>query len=101
MGVDRTAVAPRGKDGPKPGHDYRDIVDAMMAVPSLAHMWADGGYAGKLVGFAHTPCRIVVEIVKVGATGLGLSFLFFHAYARRAAPYSRPRPLTPPTSPTS
>jgi transposase len=37
---------------------------AKMAMPSIAHVWADGGYAGKLVTFAHAMCRIVVDIVK-------------------------------------
>jgi transposase len=37
---------------------------AKMAMPSIAQVWADGGYAGKLVTFAHGVCQIVVDIVK-------------------------------------
>jgi transposase len=37
---------------------------AKMAMPSIAHVWADGGYAGKLLAFAHALCRISVQIVK-------------------------------------
>jgi transposase len=37
---------------------------ARMRMPSIVLVWADGGYAGKLVGFAKQYLRIVVEIVK-------------------------------------
>jgi transposase len=37
---------------------------AKMAMPSLVLVWADGGYAGKLLAFAHTFLRIVVQVVK-------------------------------------
>jgi transposase len=37
---------------------------AKMAMPSLVLVWADGGYAGKLLAFAHTFLRIVVHIVR-------------------------------------
>lgn len=37
---------------------------AKMAMPSLVLVWADGGYAGKLLVFAHTFLRIVVQVVK-------------------------------------
>jgi len=54
-----TTAAVQDRDG------GRRILDkAKMAMPSLAHVWADGGYAGKLVAFAHTMCQIVIEIVK-------------------------------------
>lgn len=61
-----TAAAVQDRDG------GRRVLDrAKMAMPSLAHVWADGGYAGKLVTFAATFCRIAVEIVKkpAGQTG--------------------------------
>jgi transposase len=54
-----TTAAVQDRDG------GRRVLDrAKIDMPSLAQVWADGGYAGKLVGFAQTVCRIVVEIVK-------------------------------------
>ena len=37
---------------------------ARMKMPSIVLVWADGGYAGKLLAFAHTYLRITVQIVK-------------------------------------
>ncbi|MGH8967582.1 MAG: IS5 family transposase, partial [Actinomycetes bacterium] len=37
---------------------------AKMTMPSIVLVWADGGYAGKLLAFAQHHLRIVVEIVK-------------------------------------
>jgi transposase len=37
---------------------------ARMTMPSIVLVWADGGYAGKLVAFAQQYLRMVVEIVK-------------------------------------
>ena len=37
---------------------------AKMVMPSLAHVWADGGYAGRLLAFAWHLLRLTVEIVK-------------------------------------
>jgi transposase len=37
---------------------------ARMAMPSIVLVWADGGYAGKLVAFARQYLRIALEIVK-------------------------------------
>ena len=37
---------------------------AKMVMPSLAHVWADGGHAGRLVAFAWAVLRLTVEIVK-------------------------------------
>ena len=37
---------------------------ARMAMPSIALVWADGGYAGKLVTWVARYCRIVLEIVR-------------------------------------
>jgi len=54
-----TTAAVQDRDG------GRRVLDrAKMAMPSIAHVWADAGYAGQLVGLAQTLCRIVVEIVK-------------------------------------
>jgi transposase len=38
--------------------------NARMKMPSIVLVWADGGYAGKLVAFARHYLRIAVEIVK-------------------------------------
>ncbi|MGL5826180.1 MAG: IS5 family transposase [Nocardioides sp.] len=37
---------------------------AKMAMPSIVLVWADGGYAGKLLAYAHQHFRIAVEIIK-------------------------------------
>src|SRR5665811_18748 len=37
---------------------------ARMAMPSIVLVWADGGYAGKLVAFAQHYLKMVVQIVK-------------------------------------
>jgi transposase len=55
-----SAAAVQDRDGGR-----RVLDKAKMAMPSLAHVWADGGYAGKLVTFAQTLLRITVQIVKI------------------------------------
>lgn len=45
------------------------------AVPSVQHLFADGGYAGRLVGIATSAWRITVEIVKKPAGQRGFSVL--------------------------
>ena len=43
----------------------RRVLDrAKMAMPSLVCVWADGGYAGKLVAWVARYCRIMLEIVR-------------------------------------
>jgi transposase len=43
----------------------RRILDrARMAMPSIVLVWADGGYAGKLVAWVAQSCRIMLEIVR-------------------------------------
>lgn len=43
----------------------RPVLDAMSAAyPAVSLVWADGGYAGKLVQWAKTAARIVLEIVR-------------------------------------
>lgn len=37
---------------------------AKMAMPSITLVWADGGYAGKLVAYAKQYCRMLLEIVR-------------------------------------
>jgi len=55
-----TAASVQDRDGGR-----RVLEKAKMAMPSLAHVWADGGYAGKLLAFVDSLCRITVEIVKI------------------------------------
>lgn len=40
------------------------LTRARMKMPSIVLVWADGGYAGKLLAFAQHHLRIVVQIVK-------------------------------------
>lgn len=40
------------------------LARAKMAMPSITLVWADGGYAGKLVAWAQQYCRILLEIVR-------------------------------------
>jgi transposase len=54
-----TAANVQDRDGGR-----RVLERAKMAMPSIAHVWADGGYAGRCVAFARALCRITVEIVK-------------------------------------
>ena len=43
----------------------RAVLDrARMAMPSIALIWADGGYTGKLVAWARQYCRIQLDIVR-------------------------------------
>ena len=54
-----TAASLQDRDG------GRRILDrARMAMPSIALVWADGSYAGKLVAWVTRYCRIVLEIVR-------------------------------------
>ena len=54
-----TAASVQDRDG------GRRVLDrAKMAMPSLALVFADGGYAGKLVAWARRIPRIVLEIVR-------------------------------------
>ena len=40
------------------------LARAKTAMPSITLVWADGGYAGKLVAWIQHHCRIVLEIVR-------------------------------------
>jgi transposase len=54
-----TTASVQDRDGARP------VIDAMSALfPGVTLIWADGGYAGKLVEWAKTAARIVLEIVK-------------------------------------
>ncbi len=53
-----TAASVQDRDGGR-----RVLEKARMKMPSIVLVWADGGYAGKLVEFARLLLRITVEIV--------------------------------------
>jgi transposase len=54
-----TAASIRDREG------GRAVLDrARMTMPSIALIWADGDYAGKLVAWARQYCRIALEIVR-------------------------------------
>jgi transposase len=54
-----TAASLQDRDG------GRLVLDkARMAMPSIVLVWADGGYAGKLVAFARAVLRLTLRIVK-------------------------------------
>jgi len=54
-----TAASVQDRDG------GRLVLDkARMAMPSIVLVWADGGYAGRCVEFAHRMLRITLQIVK-------------------------------------
>ena len=54
-----TAASVQDRDGGR-----RVLDHARMAMPSIALVWADGGYAGQLVAWVKQRCRIVLEIVR-------------------------------------
>jgi transposase len=51
------------------------LARARMTMPSIVAVWADGGYAGKLLTFAYTHLRIAVQIVKRSDTATGFEVL--------------------------
>lgn len=54
-----TAASVQDRDGAKP------LLELLAATcRRVRHVWADGGYAGKLVGWTRERCRVVLEIVK-------------------------------------
>jgi len=54
-----TTASIQDRDGARP------VLEAMSLLhPGVRHVWADGGYAGKLVQWAKTITRIALEIVK-------------------------------------
>ncbi|WP_155773108.1 IS5 family transposase [Rhodococcus opacus] len=54
-----TAGSVQDRDGGR-----RVLARAKTAMPSMVVVWADGGYAGKLVAWVETRCRIAVDIVR-------------------------------------
>jgi transposase len=54
-----TAAHVQDRDGARPV-----LTRAKMAMPSIALVWADGGYAGKLLAWVRQHCRILLQIVK-------------------------------------
>ena len=54
-----TSASVQDRDG------ARTLLDRVkMAMPSLSLLWADGGYAGRLVDWAEAVAHITVEIVR-------------------------------------
>lgn len=54
-----TAASVQDRDGARPV-----LTRAKMAMPSITLVWADGGYAGKLVAWAMRRSRMLLEIVR-------------------------------------
>lgn len=54
-----TAASVQDRDGARPA-----LAALATAFPALSLVWADGGYAGKLVRWAKAAARIVLEIVR-------------------------------------
>jgi transposase len=54
-----TAASVQDRDGARPV-----LAAVREAFPTISLIWADGGYAGKLVEWAKATVRIVVEIVR-------------------------------------
>ncbi|MGI8814597.1 MAG: IS5 family transposase [Pseudonocardia sp.] len=65
-----TAACVRDRDG-----GARVLGRARMAMPSLALVWADGGYAGKLVTWVERRLRIMLDIVRKPEGQRGFSVL--------------------------
>jgi transposase len=65
-----TAASVQDRDGGK-----RLLDRLRTAMPSIAHIFADGGYAGRLVPWARTVAGIVVEVVRKPADQHGFSVL--------------------------
>jgi transposase len=54
-----TTASVQDRDGARP------VLEAMAVMhPTVRHVWADGGYAGKLIEWAKTVARVMLEIVK-------------------------------------
>lgn len=54
-----TTASVQDRDGGR-----RVLTQAKMAMPSIALVWADGGYAGKLVAWVAHRCRTLLDIVR-------------------------------------
>ncbi|MDV7245368.1 MULTISPECIES: transposase [Rhodococcus] len=54
-----TAGSVQDRDGGR-----RVLARAKTVMPSMVMVWADGGYAGKLVAWIDTHCRIALDIVR-------------------------------------
>jgi transposase len=65
-----TAASVQDRDGGK-----LVIERAKMAMPSIVLIWADGGYAGKLVAFVVQRFRIAVQIIKRSDNATGFEVL--------------------------
>lgn len=65
-----TAASVQDRDG------GRLVLDRLrFTMPSIAQVWADGGYAGKLVDWARQVLRITLEVVRKPAGQVGFAVL--------------------------
>jgi len=65
-----TSAAVQDRDG------GRLVIErAKMKMPSLVLIWADGGYAGKLIAFAYHYFRIIVQLIKRSDKATGFTIL--------------------------
>jgi hypothetical protein len=65
-----TAANVQDRDGGK-----RLLERLRFVMPSVAHIWADGGYAGRLVAYAHKVLRRTLEVVRKPAGQRGFEVL--------------------------
>ncbi len=65
-----TAASVQDRDG-----GARALERLRFAMPSVATVWADGGYAGRLVAYAHKVLRLVVTIVRKQDGQVGFAVL--------------------------
>jgi transposase len=65
-----TAASVQDRDG------GRSVLTRLRSLlPSVSHIWADGGYAGKLVEHARTALALTVEVVRKPADQVGFAVL--------------------------
>jgi transposase len=91
-------------------HAARTLLHALrMAFPTVAKVWVDGDYSGRLVDWATTTLRICVEVVTKLAGQVGVHVLpkrwvverapaWITRSRRTVRDYERRRPTTPPSS---
>jgi len=65
-----TAASVQDRDG-----GARALERLRFVMPSVATLWADGGYAGRLVAYAHKVLRVVVTIVGKQEAQVGFAVL--------------------------
>lgn len=87
-----TAGSVQDRDGGR-----RVLARAKTVIPSMVVVWADGGYAGKLVAWVDTPaashCRIALDIVRKPKAQRGFAVLPHRWVIERARRLARCRRL--------